>query len=585
MMRLFLMKMTFRVYNITMLVVLAALILCSFDYGITWDEGFRTQEAYRLVQYYKALWSSEALPRFTGNYGMLHDVTGYLLQFISPLHFPQTRHVVTVIVGWLGVYFTGKFAYRYWGAMPALFAVFILLASPRYFGSLSNNPKDIPFATAYIIAFYYLAKLSRSDLVHGYRNVLKLAGAISLLISYRAYGGFVFFGYAFLYFSYLIFSGAFTKELMIGALIRFILLVNCAVLFAFIFVPQMQVGYLLYVLPSSAAMISLLAIIKNFRFANSFLSLFRNLPAWLKYSAVAVMVLSITGLIFHYEWFGGIWNSLLRITRYKWQGAILYNGEYIRPLAGLSPGYLFNWFFMTTPIPVLIFLLCSLAPLVTGSKHRRLLLMLWGIVVFPVSVVLINHSTLYNANRHFFFIYPPMVLLAVYGSMYIVSKLKSDRTYTSVFAILIAVLFFDPIRFSFANHPNQYVYFNQLKGGIASAYGNYELDYWGNCFKESLDWIEDVTSNSDRVIDVRALPGGPSHVVEYRILYEKKKNFNYVRQYSQSTHFDLALVIGPVARYQKMMASPRFIHMISADGVPLCLILKGKDYESLGLSL
>jgi hypothetical protein len=42
-----------------------------------------------------------------------------------------------------------------------------------------------------------------------------------------------------------------------------------------------------------------------------------------------------------------------------------------------------------------------------------------------------------------------------------------------------------------SNHPNQYIYFNELYGGVEKAFGYYELDYYQNSGKVGTDWIKE----------------------------------------------------------------------------------------------
>ena len=56
--------------------------------------------------------------------------------------------------------------------------------------------------------------------------------------------------------------------------------------------------------------------------------------------------------------------------------------------------------------------------------------------------------------------------------------------------VLFVVLFSLPVAHAVKNHPNEYVYFNELAGGLKGAYGNYETDYYFNSLKQSADWFK-----------------------------------------------------------------------------------------------
>ena len=85
-------------------------------------------------------------------------------------------------------------------------------------------------------------------------------------------------------------------------------------------------------------------------------------------------------------------------------------------------------------------------------------------------------SALYDVDAPFSFVYPLFVVVAVYTFQVLFSMLKHQwMRWMSI--SLILVLFVGPIRWMFASHPNQYMYFNELVGGLDGAYNQYENDY------------------------------------------------------------------------------------------------------------
>jgi hypothetical protein len=56
----------------------------------------------------------------------------------------------------------------------------------------------------------------------------------------------------------------------------------------------------------------------------------------------------------------------------------------------------------------------------------------------------------------------------------------------------------------FKNHPNEYVYFSPIIGGIDGAWKKYETDYWGNSVRQAVEWIqENIKPDSENVIRIR----------------------------------------------------------------------------------
>ncbi|MBI4405533.1 MAG: hypothetical protein HY537_15325 [Deltaproteobacteria bacterium] len=92
--------------------------------------------------------------------------------------------------------------------------------------------------------------------------------------------------------------------------------------------------------------------------------------------------------------------------------------------------------------------------------------------------------------RHFLFVYPPIVLLASGNLGLLFRKIRKRVVWLAVLLVLTAAGTYHPFLFHLRQHPNQVVYFNQLVGGIQGANGKYELDVWGNCYKQALDWLD-----------------------------------------------------------------------------------------------
>ena len=59
-----------------------------------------------------------------------------------------------------------------------------------------------------------------------------------------------------------------------------------------------------------------------------------------------------------------------------------------------------------------------------------------------------------------------------------------------VCGVVITVSLMTTIADMIALHPYESVYFNRLiAGGLRSAAGSYETDYWGNSYREGVEWL------------------------------------------------------------------------------------------------
>ena len=186
-------------------------------------------------------------------------------------------------------------------------------------------------------------------------------------------------------------------------------------------------------------------------------------------------------------------ESFNRMAHFDLDIPVLMGGKYIH---SNNPGwsYLPVWFFITVPE---LWLLAGAAGLLlvgyrfarslklfcdSGPRHFMLFLLC---VVVPVLAAVGGHSALYDSWRHFYFIYPPFVFLA----LYFVNSLAGTRFYR--YCIIGALLQIGQIGyFMIAAHPFQQAYFNFFVSHRAEALRkNYELDYWGSSYKRGLDYL------------------------------------------------------------------------------------------------
>jgi hypothetical protein len=96
-------------------------------------------------------------------------------------------------------------------------------------------------------------------------------------------------------------------------------------------------------------------------------------------------------------------------------------------------------------------------------------------VVLPVGFVIVRHSTLYDGIRHVMFVIPMLAVIAGAGFLRLLPLLRrfpaisaaAGGAYLGYAIWMLAVL-----------HPLEYIATNILTGGVAGAYGRFDLDYW-----------------------------------------------------------------------------------------------------------
>ena len=88
------------------------------------------------------------------------------------------------------------------------------------------------------------------------------------------------------------------------------------------------------------------------------------------------------------------------------------------------------------------------------------------------------------------FLVPFLCALAAMGWEAVIVFSKNKYLKLTVVAI-VSVLYIKTGFWMVKNHPNHYVYFNELVGGIDGAFGNYETDTYSNVIKQGVDWLID----------------------------------------------------------------------------------------------
>jgi 4-amino-4-deoxy-L-arabinose transferase-like glycosyltransferase len=174
-------------------VILAAVLLVSLltlrDYGVTINEPF---EGYvgDAVSHFFATWRLADLP---------DTKLGVFFQFVASrvAHLTMAlgaqdpylgRHLCNVLAGAVGLLGTYSLGRSLASHRVGVLALAILALAPRYYGSSFNNPKDVPFAAAFVWAVWGVARLLRNPTV---RNAA-LCGALGAFCTAVRPQGFFF---------------------------------------------------------------------------------------------------------------------------------------------------------------------------------------------------------------------------------------------------------------------------------------------------------------------------------------------------------------------------------------------------------
>ena len=119
---------------------------------------------------------------------------------------------------------------------------------------------------------------------------------------------------------------------------------------------------------------------------------------------------------------------------------------------------------------------------------------IWLVVLaaaFPLVHALWTAPPVFTGLRHHLFVVPPVIVLAAVGLDALIGELERyARPLAFAAAVPLALAVGLDARALVRLHPNQYVQFNALVGGIEGAGTDYVLDYWGNSLPEAVAALE-----------------------------------------------------------------------------------------------
>jgi 4-amino-4-deoxy-L-arabinose transferase-like glycosyltransferase len=171
--------------------VCVLVILITFQsYGVTSDAHHHVKYGRDIARWYTSLFADQSVFNSVNTwlYGGFFDLTVYVLSLVSPFDVHDTRHLISALIGLLGVGAAYQIGCGLGGKRAGVLAALCLVLTPRYYGHAFNNTKDIPFAVFYLWGLYYLIRsLDLLPLVTR-SGWMKLGVAIGLTMAIRVIG-------------------------------------------------------------------------------------------------------------------------------------------------------------------------------------------------------------------------------------------------------------------------------------------------------------------------------------------------------------------------------------------------------------
>jgi hypothetical protein len=223
-------------------------------------------------------------------------------------------------------------------------------------------------------------------------------------------------------------------------------------------------------------------------------------------------------------------DSVRIMAKFPWESVVLFNGQFITP-DNLPVSYLpvlLNIQF-TEPFLVLFYIgLIFLAWKFRLYGNRPDLILYISICsIVPLLGVVVFHPPIYDNFRQFFFLIPPLFIVAGITAEVVFSKLHTVYLRISLILVLSAIGLIN----IFLLHPYQYIYYNSLVGGVSGAFRRFELDYWGTAQVElasildssSATWAYVFVEDTTRILENYYLR--PDLIVENNLSGEVVNNW------------------------------------------------------------
>jgi hypothetical protein len=428
-----------------LLAALVALVCATFrDYGISNDEEVQHVYGRKLIDFYLSGFSDDSAFHYRNLYlyGGLFDMAAVVLDHVSPFGAYETRHLLSGLIGVGGVAAAWRLARLLAGPRAGFIAASLLAATAVWYGASFNHTKDVPFAVGMTWSLLLSCRIVQQLPRPRPALILWWGAALGLTLGLRV-GGLLAIAY-------------------LGA--------------------------------GGAAWLAL-----RWR---------REGTRALADLAVALRAIA-PGLVLAYALMAVFWpwsvfaplnplRALQAFSNFHYQIDTILAGEETKMYA-VPASYLPDYLALKLPLVALAGLGLAAA---AGIRRWRWLtgelasLLPLGVTVlaavFPVAYFVVARPPAYDGIRHFLFVVPPLIALSALGfeAAWRAASRRGRLAAAAAPTVLAAALAHQAYEIV-ELHPQQYVYYNELVGGLAGAGRDYVTDYWVNTAPEAIEALED----------------------------------------------------------------------------------------------
>ncbi len=441
-------------YDLAAVVLLGALVLLvafTFgDYAISNDEEVQQRYAEFIIAYYQSGFVDQALFHFRNLYlyGGLFDLVAVGFEKVLPLDPYDVRHLLSALTGVGGIAAVWATARAIGGSRAGLLAAAAIALCGTWYGAMFNHTKDIPFAAAVMGATYLLVLIGRELPRPRWRLVVAFGVLCGCALGIRVLGMFLI--------AYASFVVAVYAPIGRGALWR------PALAFA---------GR--SALPLAAAFVLAYVIM---------------IAAW-PWAVVAPL---------------NPLRALFEFTDFHYKIQTVLDGR-VYYMSDVPRSYVPTYVAIKLTLVLLIGAALSLvlvglpqralpaanARQPASHTWRRETALIAFAAFFPLICDVVVRGPAFSGMRHFLFTVPPIAVLAGLGIDGMLSRLRVLGRPAAALGLALVLL---DLGWSattlYRLHPDEYLFFNPLVGGLQGASRRYDTDYWVNIMPEAVGDLE-----------------------------------------------------------------------------------------------
>jgi Dolichyl-phosphate-mannose-protein mannosyltransferase len=441
-------------YDLAAVLLLGALLLLvafTFrDYAISNDEEVQQRYAELIIAYYRSGFVDEALFHFRNLYlyGGLFDLVAIGLQKLIPLDPYDVRHLLSALTGVGGIAAVWATARAIGGPRAGLLAAAAIALCGTWYGAMFNHTKDIPFAAAMMAATYFLVRIGRELPQPRWHLVASFGVLCGCALGIRVLGVFLI--------AYALFVVA------VYAPIGWRTSWRAVLAFAARSAPPLTAAFLLaYVIMIATWPWATLAPLNPLRAIFEFTD-------------------------FHYK----IQTVL--------DGRVYYMSDVPRSYVPTYVAIKLTLALLVGAGLSLVFVVLPQGAAQTANARRpanntwrRETALIAFAAFFPLICDVIMRGPAFSGMRHFLFTVPPIAVLAGLGIDGMLSRLSVRGPLAAAFGLALVLLDLGwNATTLYRLHPDEYLFFNPLVGGLAGATGRYDTDYWVNIMPEAVGDLE-----------------------------------------------------------------------------------------------